>query len=84
MYDRKIEQLKQAMKAILHELKDTDLFDIVEFNTFVKVWDLNNKTVNFPTNSENDYWYSGPSHANIEVSITKIDSCFYNTRVADI
>lgn len=57
MYDRKITQLIQAMKSILGDLKESDIFNIVEFNSIVKVHDLkNNSTVNYG----NDDYYYGP------------------------
>ncbi|XP_072382761.1 inter-alpha-trypsin inhibitor heavy chain H4-like isoform X1 [Diabrotica undecimpunctata] len=43
MYGQKLKQLKDAMASILSQLKDDDTFHIVEFNTFVYVWDINNK-----------------------------------------
>lgn len=42
MHGQKIQQLKEAMDKILGELHEHDLFNLVEFNTNVKVWDLNN------------------------------------------
>ncbi|KAF2887611.1 hypothetical protein ILUMI_18562 [Ignelater luminosus] len=42
MHGQKIQQLKEAMDKILGELHEHDLFSLVEFNTNVKVWDLNN------------------------------------------
>nr|XP_026484892.1 inter-alpha-trypsin inhibitor heavy chain H3-like [Vanessa tameamea] len=40
MYGRKIEQLRTAMQAILADLRPTDYFSIVEFNSDVKVHNL--------------------------------------------
>lgn len=49
MYYTKIQQLKQAMYSILGELKENDLFNLVEFNSIVRTWNLNNNsTVVFP------------------------------------
>lgn len=67
MYDRKILQLKEAMSKILGELKENDLFNIVEFNSNVRIWDLNrNATVDFP--ELGDSWYSGESNKSLNVS----------------
>lgn len=63
MYHTKIQQLKQAMYSILGELKDNDLFNLVEFNSVVKTWNLdNNSTVVFPK----DYSGWGETHQNVE------------------
>ncbi|KAF2899202.1 hypothetical protein ILUMI_06974, partial [Ignelater luminosus] len=55
MYGQKIEQLKEAMHKILEQLHNNDLFSLVEFNTNVKVWDLNDaaSSVWYPTGNEN-------------------------------
>ncbi|XP_057667755.1 inter-alpha-trypsin inhibitor heavy chain H4-like [Diorhabda carinulata] len=42
MYGTKLNQVKQAMASILSELKETDIFHLVEFNTNVYVWDIEN------------------------------------------
>lgn len=43
MFGRKIEQLKEAMINILSDLRNEDMFNIVEFNSNVIVWDVNLK-----------------------------------------
>ncbi|XP_050502744.1 inter-alpha-trypsin inhibitor heavy chain H4-like [Diabrotica virgifera virgifera] len=43
MYGTKLKQLKDAMASILSQLKEDDTFHIIEFNTYVYVWDINNK-----------------------------------------
>lgn len=49
MYIEKIHQLKQAMYSILGELKPNDIFNLVQFNSVVRVWNLNdNSSVVFP------------------------------------
>lgn len=57
MVGEKIEQLREAMSKIMGQLKEEDLFNLVEFNTNVKVWDLNNASASvwFPTENE-DSW----------------------------
>ncbi|KAF2885858.1 hypothetical protein ILUMI_20315 [Ignelater luminosus] len=55
MWGQKIEQLKEAMNKILEQLHNNDLFSLVEFNSNVKVWDLNNaeSSVWYPTSGDN-------------------------------
>lgn len=36
----RITQLKEAMKSILSELKKDDIFNIVEFSSISKVWNV--------------------------------------------
>lgn len=63
MYHTKIQQLKQAMYSILGELKENDLFNLVEFNSVVKTWNLNeNSTVVVPKN----YSGWGETHQSVE------------------
>lgn len=59
MYDRKMNQLKTAMHNILGELNPKDLFNLVEFNTNVKVWNLDAPTESTLFPSSEDSWYSG-------------------------
>lgn len=40
MWGRKIEQLILAMKSILKQLKKSDIFSLIQFNTNVKVWNI--------------------------------------------
>lgn len=71
MYDRKIQQLKQAMNSILDELKEIDLFNIVEFSSNARVWDLNShSSVSFPDSGDN--WYNGESTKDVKVSMNII------------
>lgn len=66
MDGRKIDQLKHAMNSILNELKDADVFSIVEFNYNAKTWDIdNNYFVSFPEPDGNDY--NGESQKNVNV-----------------
>lgn len=70
MYGRKIEQLIQAMKSILNELKENDLFNIVDFDTNVRAWDLNtNSSVNYSGRDEYWNWQTTEPTKNIEVSM---------------
>ncbi|KAJ8955627.1 hypothetical protein NQ318_001458 [Aromia moschata] len=39
----KLSQLKDAMKSILSELRTEDIVNIIEFNTWALVWDINNQ-----------------------------------------
>lgn len=51
----RITQLKQAMKSILSELKPEDVFNIVEFNSNTKVWNI--PAVAVQHESATRYWY---------------------------
>lgn len=63
MYHTKIQQLKQAMYSILGELKENDLFSLIEFNSVVSTWNLDNNTISvFPRG----YSGWGEVHDNIE------------------
>lgn len=71
MYDVKIQQLKQAMRSILGELKENDLFSLVEFNSVVKVWNLEDRsTVVFPRN------YNGWGVTNENVEAVELPPAF--------
>lgn len=49
MYGGKIQQLKQAMHSILNELKENDIFNLVEFDSVVKTWNIKkHSSVMFP------------------------------------
>lgn len=54
MAGTKLEQLKAAMYTILQELKEHDTFSFVEFESVVRVWNLNQTavTVDWTTNLE--------------------------------
>lgn len=69
----RISQLREAMDKILGELKENDLFNIVEFSTNVKVWNLDdhNASVWYPTDNE-DSWRSEESDEDITVSYFQI------------
>lgn len=49
MSGQKIEQMKQAMHNILDQLKEHDTLSLVEFNSYAKVWDIDNP--------ERSVWY---------------------------
>lgn len=69
MDGRKIDQLKQAMNSILNELKEADIFSIVEFNYNAKTWDIDkNSFVSFP--EPDGYAYSDVSQKNVKVRIS--------------
>lgn len=51
----RITQLKEAMKSILSELKNNDIFNIVEFNGISKVWNI--EAVAVQHESGKTYWY---------------------------
>lgn len=71
MYYEKIHQLKQAMYTILGELKPNDIFNLVEFNSVVKTWNLNdNSTVVFPKD------YSGWGETNQQVEAVELPPAF--------
>lgn len=52
----RITQLKEAMKSILSELKEEDVFNIVEFNSIGKVWNV--EAVAVQHESAPTYWYN--------------------------
>lgn len=59
------------MSKILGELKERDLFNIVEFNSNVRIWDIQRKlTVDFP--ELGDSWYSGESNKSLNVSSCEV------------
>lgn len=71
MYSDKINQLKQAMYSILGELKGNDIFNLVEFNSVVKTWNINdNSTVVFPEG------YSGWGETHQEVESVELPPAF--------
>lgn len=43
----RIQQLKEAMTSIISDLKPEDTFNIVEFDSTVKVWDVNEVKVKY-------------------------------------
>ncbi|RZC39131.1 inter-alpha-trypsin inhibitor heavy chain H4-like, partial [Asbolus verrucosus] len=47
MDGNRIRQLKEAMNSILPELKKEDIFNIVEFSSTVRVWDIENVEVEY-------------------------------------
>ncbi|XP_076256928.1 inter-alpha-trypsin inhibitor heavy chain H4-like isoform X2 [Rhynchophorus ferrugineus] len=47
MYGRKINQLKEAMKSILDELKEEDTFSIIDFNTVISVWNIEQVNIDY-------------------------------------
>ncbi|XP_052747417.1 inter-alpha-trypsin inhibitor heavy chain H3 isoform X3 [Bicyclus anynana] len=51
MLGSKIEQLQKAMNSILSDLRPTDCFNVVEFNSNVKVHDLKDAEISSPPNT---------------------------------
>lgn len=47
MWGRRIAQLKEAMKSILDQLKPEDSFNIIDFNSGVNVWNIQNSEVQY-------------------------------------
>ncbi|KAK4880105.1 hypothetical protein RN001_008251 [Aquatica leii] len=58
MWGQKIEQLKQAMIKILEQLNEHDTFNLVEFNSNTKVWDINNHSASIWFPRSNRWYYS--------------------------
>ncbi|KAF5281230.1 hypothetical protein FQA39_LY05116 [Lamprigera yunnana] len=56
MWGQKIRQLREAMIKILEQLNENDSFNLVEFNSNARVWDINdnNASVWYP---QADNWY---------------------------
>lgn len=49
----RIQQLKETMRSILSELKDVDVFNIVEFGSVVKVWNVDKVAVQYQSAMDN-------------------------------
>ncbi|KAK4880104.1 hypothetical protein RN001_008250 [Aquatica leii] len=62
MWGQKIEQLKQAMIKILEQLNEHDTFNLVEFNSNTKVWDINNHSASIWFPRSNRWYYSDDDH----------------------
>ncbi|KAF5307805.1 hypothetical protein FQR65_LT06677 [Abscondita terminalis] len=58
MWGQKIQQLKEAMIKILEQLKEEDTFNLVEFNSNAKIWDLNNHSASVWYPRSNNWYYS--------------------------
>ncbi|XP_019867100.2 inter-alpha-trypsin inhibitor heavy chain H3 isoform X2 [Aethina tumida] len=56
MYGIRIQQLKEAMQKILNDLDAKDVFNIVEFNTGAKIWNIDEMKVSYKEGD--DYYYS--------------------------
>ncbi|KAJ8920647.1 hypothetical protein NQ315_004786 [Exocentrus adspersus] len=54
----RIAQLKEAMRSILSELKKDDIFNIVEFGTIAKVWNIEKIEVQYESGSEDYYSFA--------------------------
>lgn len=68
MYGEKIDQLKQAMHKILPDLKEDDLFNLIEFNSQVKVWDINNENNSVSYPDEDVVWNYNSTSGSYDVS----------------
>ncbi|KAF5307803.1 hypothetical protein FQR65_LT06675 [Abscondita terminalis] len=58
MWGQKIQQLKEAMNKILEQLKEEDSFNLVEFNSNARIWDINNHSASVWYPSSNNWYYS--------------------------
>uniref|UniRef100_A0A0P5WHR5 Uncharacterized protein n=1 Tax=Daphnia magna TaxID=35525 RepID=A0A0P5WHR5_9CRUS len=67
MAGTRIEQTKQAMNSILDQLREDDLFSVVEFSTGVAEWDLRK-----PYKGLEPYYYNVPSEDTTEVPQTYV------------
>ncbi|KAK4008539.1 hypothetical protein OUZ56_013673 [Daphnia magna] len=67
MAGTRIEQTKQAMNSILDQLREDDLFSVVEFSTGVAEWDLRK-----PYKGLEPYYYNVPSEDTTEVPQTNV------------
>lgn len=56
MHGKKIVQLKEAMYKILEQLNENDAFSLVEFNTNIRVWDLDKPYSSVWYPDENDQY----------------------------
>lgn len=76
MLFKKIDQVKEAMKTILKDLRVKDLFHLVEFNNNVKVWNVCdlNASVSYPKDFH-EYlgWHYHDVIYSIEVSINYLN-----------
>ncbi|KAI9554284.1 hypothetical protein GHT06_019556 [Daphnia sinensis] len=68
MAGTRIEQTKQAMNSILDQLREDDLFSVVEFSTGVSEWDLRK-----PYKPLETYYYNIPTEDTTEVSQNKTE-----------
>lgn len=71
MMFQKIDQLRTAMKSIIGDLKNTDVFHLVEFNNDVLVWNISDheKSTRFPEHKSDGFWFSkNPQYYSIDVS----------------
>ncbi|KAK9890510.1 hypothetical protein WA026_010587 [Henosepilachna vigintioctopunctata] len=57
MSGTRIHQLKLAMKSILGQLKKEDSFNIIDFNSVVNVWDIQNVQIQYTEGETYDYFY---------------------------
>lgn len=78
MYGSKMPQLKDAMNKILPDLKEDDLFSLVEFSSSVKVWDINdhNKSVQYP--EESIVWNYDSLHSSYDVCLNNNSTSIFH------
>jgi len=80
MYGDKIKQLREAMHKILEQLHDDDVFSLVEFNSNVKVWNLDNlnSSIWFPRHVLSDpcAWTVGPEESEVSFSYYKFPNAY--------
>ncbi|EFA04008.2 inter-alpha-trypsin inhibitor heavy chain H4 isoform X2 [Tribolium castaneum] len=60
MDGNRIKQLKEAMNSILSELKKEDVFNIVEFSSIVKVWNVDKVQVDYEVGEDPWPLYDSP------------------------
>ncbi|KAJ8955624.1 hypothetical protein NQ318_001454, partial [Aromia moschata] len=53
----RLTQLKEAMNSILSELNKDDVFNIVEFGTIVRVWNVESVAVQYESKDESYYYF---------------------------
>ncbi|XP_045472684.1 inter-alpha-trypsin inhibitor heavy chain H4-like isoform X2 [Harmonia axyridis] len=57
MTGTRISQLKQAIKSILGQLGDKDLFNIIDFNSVVNVWNVSKVEIQYVEGDSYNYYY---------------------------
>ncbi|KAF5307808.1 hypothetical protein FQR65_LT06680 [Abscondita terminalis] len=83
MSGQKIKQLKEAMNKILEQLKEEDTFNLVEFNSNARIWDLNNHSASVWYPRSND-WYLEESKKEIVSLLNATFPRAYSANAANI
>ncbi|KAJ8965893.1 hypothetical protein NQ317_005461 [Molorchus minor] len=77
----KITQLKEAMKSILDEIKTGDIINIIEFDSEVNIWDIDNKNkTNVALSSHYDNPFSVLSEQNLPEPVSVTNETIYNAK----